>query len=280
MSKITLSTVSELQAFPSAAANINSNSATIEDAFDNTLSRDGTSPNSMGAALDMNSHRVVNLPAPISSTEPLRAADLTGGSAVTVNNLPTAGTINQVLTKNSSTNYDVSWAGAVNSIAGNTGLFTLSNGITNSTNDIRLNVGQLPGEPSTGSATAGNIGEYITGTNTAVPLTTATPLNVVSIVLTAGDWDVSCNTRFYGVGTTSVTNTASSLSTTSVTLNTAIGSYATNRVPASLDYQCSHCIGPTRFSVSGSTTVYLVVQATFTAAIYSVDGILRARRVR
>lgn len=109
MSKITLSTVSELQAFPSAAANINSNSATLTTAMDNTLSRDGTSPNQMNAALDMNSNRIVNLPAPIASTEPVRVADLVGGSAVTVNNLPVGGTIRQVLAKNSGTNYDVIW---------------------------------------------------------------------------------------------------------------------------------------------------------------------------
>lgn len=109
MSKITLSTVSELQAFPSAAANINSNSATLTTAMDNTISRDGTSPNAMNAALDMNSHRIVNLPAPIASTEPVRVVDLVGGSAVTVNNLPVGGTTAQVLAKNSGTNFDVLW---------------------------------------------------------------------------------------------------------------------------------------------------------------------------
>jgi len=59
--KITLATVSELQAFPSAAANINSNSAIITAAMDNTLSRDGTSPNQMGANLDMNSFQILNI---------------------------------------------------------------------------------------------------------------------------------------------------------------------------------------------------------------------------
>ena len=59
--KITLATVSELQAFPSAAAAINSNSAIITAAIDNTLSRDGTSPNQMGANLDMNSFQILNI---------------------------------------------------------------------------------------------------------------------------------------------------------------------------------------------------------------------------
>lgn len=61
MTKITLSTVSELQTFPSAAANINSNSATLVTAMDNTLSRDGTSPNQMNASLDMNGYPIINI---------------------------------------------------------------------------------------------------------------------------------------------------------------------------------------------------------------------------
>lgn len=40
---------------------INNNWATIETAFDNTLSRDGSTPNSMGANIDMNSYKVINV---------------------------------------------------------------------------------------------------------------------------------------------------------------------------------------------------------------------------
>lgn len=42
----------------------NANNDLIEAAFDNTLSRDGTSPNTMGASLDMNSNSIINLPTP------------------------------------------------------------------------------------------------------------------------------------------------------------------------------------------------------------------------
>lgn len=48
----------------------------IEDAFDNTLSRDGTGPNHMEAELDMNSNRIINLPQPVDETEPARLKDL------------------------------------------------------------------------------------------------------------------------------------------------------------------------------------------------------------
>jgi hypothetical protein len=40
---------------------INSNNQTIESAFENTLSRDGTTPNTMSTSLDMNNNRVINL---------------------------------------------------------------------------------------------------------------------------------------------------------------------------------------------------------------------------
>lgn len=111
MSKITLSTVSELQTFPSAAANINSNSDILEAAIDNTLSRDGTAPNQMGATFDMNSNRIINLPAPLGVTEPLRLGDITEiAGDITINAIPAGGTTGQPLAKNSATDYDAGWA--------------------------------------------------------------------------------------------------------------------------------------------------------------------------
>ena len=62
----------------------NENLETLASAFDNTLSRDGTSPNQMEANLDMNGYRVINLPTPINPEEPVRLADIdaliSGGS--------------------------------------------------------------------------------------------------------------------------------------------------------------------------------------------------------
>jgi hypothetical protein len=76
MAKLTLADVVNLQNEPTAVGVINANSALIETALENTLSRDGTTPNSMSASLDMNSNRILNLPAPIDSTEPLRLGDI------------------------------------------------------------------------------------------------------------------------------------------------------------------------------------------------------------
>ena len=74
MAKLTLTDIASTQA-TSLVATINANYALIEAAIENTLSRDGTGPNSMEGSLDMNSERIINLPEPVSSTEPIRKAE-------------------------------------------------------------------------------------------------------------------------------------------------------------------------------------------------------------
>lgn len=75
MTKLTLDDLSSLSNQSSAISTMNENSERIEAAIENTLSRDGTAPNQMNANLDMNSNRIINLPAPVSDFEPLRLAD-------------------------------------------------------------------------------------------------------------------------------------------------------------------------------------------------------------
>ncbi len=62
---------------------LNENFDKIREALENTVSRDGSVPNQMEAALDMNSNRVVNVGAPIEPNDAVRLVDLegvTGGS--------------------------------------------------------------------------------------------------------------------------------------------------------------------------------------------------------
>lgn len=86
MTKVTLSNVSSFQNDSSAVAAVNANMAAITTAMDNTLSRDGTSPNPMSSSLDMNNNRILNLPAPTNPTDPVRYQDFvasgTGGGNV------------------------------------------------------------------------------------------------------------------------------------------------------------------------------------------------------
>lgn len=64
MSKVTLTDILSLANTASAKQALNDNSAAIEEAMDNTLSRDGTSPNAMEAELDMGEHKILNVADP------------------------------------------------------------------------------------------------------------------------------------------------------------------------------------------------------------------------
>jgi hypothetical protein len=48
---------------------LNANFAAIEEAFENTVSRDGEGPNALEAALDAGGFRIINLPAPVSNSD-------------------------------------------------------------------------------------------------------------------------------------------------------------------------------------------------------------------
>lgn len=75
MAKITLNNIGTGTSFQTAIAPINANNDAIEVAFENTLSRDGTIPNTMSANLDMNSNRILNLPSPTDASQPMRLGD-------------------------------------------------------------------------------------------------------------------------------------------------------------------------------------------------------------
>lgn len=76
MSKITLTNLVNLQNETTAVNAVNANNATLIAALDNTLSRDGTSPNTMSANLDMNSMQILNLPSPSTANSPARLVDI------------------------------------------------------------------------------------------------------------------------------------------------------------------------------------------------------------
>lgn len=67
MAKLTLSTIGSRYA---SVAALNANFTAIVAALENTLSRDGTSPNYIAADVDMNANRLLNLPDPVNDTEP------------------------------------------------------------------------------------------------------------------------------------------------------------------------------------------------------------------
>ncbi len=62
-----------------AATDTATNNTRIENALQNTVSRDGSSPNQMEADFDMNSNHILNLPCPETSLEPIRRIDFENG---------------------------------------------------------------------------------------------------------------------------------------------------------------------------------------------------------
>lgn len=148
---------------------------------------------------------------------------------------------------------------------------------------------QYGGTATNDNAPAGDVGEYISSTiasGSAVSLSNGSPSNLTSISLTAGDWDVTCETLFSGGTTTPVTTLIASLSGVSAGLSTnvpgefiQVPGYAADLFAGGATYSLP-AVGPMRFSFSVTTTVYCVAQVSFTPGTVSVFGLLRARRVR
>lgn len=151
-----------------------------------------------------------------------------------------------------------------------------------SINGSTVSPGHYSGEPSTGSAAAGEIGEYVESVivaGSAVALVTGTGKTVTSITLSAGDWDVDLSTYFNsGVG--NVTSITTGMSLVTNTLDTTPGRWGQMLFSLTTPPTIHTNVPPYRFSISGSTTIFLIAQSGFTAASMAAFGIIRARRAR
>jgi len=142
--------------------------------------------------------------------------------------------------------------------------------------------GGIIGTTAADSATAGDVGEFVSNSvvyASAVSIpTNVTPVNITSISLTAGDWDVWGNVTFninttgvvslYGwVSSSSATLPDISLASVFVVLTTFAGAVGT-------------AIPSRRFNVSSPTTVYLSAEFSAASGTYSGAGNIFARRRR
>jgi hypothetical protein len=165
---------------------------------------------------------------------------------------------------------------------------TLGPGYGVSYNDTVLTNHYLPtvGVTDGSTAAAGKVGEVIESKvayAAGVALTTGVATNVTSIVLTAGDWEISGQISFGGTSITVASGTYSwgGVSTTSATFP-ADGTESGAGVPpmtATSSYW-GICYAPKRVTVSASTTCYLVAFTQFTAGTVKAYGFIHARRVR
>lgn len=142
----------------------------------------------------------------------------------------------------------------------------------------------IPGTTTNDSATAGNIGEFISSTiaaGSAVTLTTATSANITSISLTAGDWDVSAVGYVVGTGSPTITFFEIDITQTTTTSPGNVGAFV-QIVPATpLTVIQSATIPLVRQSLSGTTTIFLTAIAGFSGGTnVKAYGFIGARRVR
>lgn len=150
--------------------------------------------------------------------------------------------------------------------------------------------GQLIGGGTTtnNNAATGVIGEYLISniaSGSAIALTTATPADITSLSLTAGDWEIEGTVGFITANTASVTQTRQWVNSVSATEPTsgATQGVSRNTMSATVFGAATQFINPTgrrRISIAITTTVYLTTQATFTVAAMSAYGALQARRIR
>ena len=174
MSKITLTDLVNLQNETTAVNAINNNNATIETAFDNTLSRDGTSPNTMSAVIDMNSNQIINLPAPSTVNSPARLIDVVSNPSIVIPGTGTSGhTVGYLDTNNTTSG---------NNIHSGTETFNNTVNITGSTSVVNLTA------TGTVSLTANSIDNTelaVMGVNTAKgSIAGGTPIDLTKTQLT------------------------------------------------------------------------------------------------
>lgn len=136
------------------------------------------------------------------------------------------------------------------------------------------------GVTTNNNADAGVVGEFVSANDASETLTSTVAKDVVSISLTAGDWDVSGSVAFNAAGAPVTKNTIG-LSSTSATLGTLGAENNTYQDITSIAAGSGYIatVGVMRFSLSGTTTIYLVAEATFGGTL-EVASFISARRVR
>lgn len=121
--KIVLGNFASFQNDNTAVALANANNVLITTAIDNTLSRDGTSPNQMGSTLDMNSNQIINLPAPKTINSPARLVDVITNPTVIIPPLPVS------IANGGTGDIGTAWTTYTPTITSGTGTITTSSAI-------------------------------------------------------------------------------------------------------------------------------------------------------
>ncbi len=132
----------------------------------------------------------------------------------------------------------------------------------------------------TAVATSGSQSGTHTASNSPT-ITNGTAINLAACNATAGDWDFSITASSTPTNTTAVSLLFSSFGTTSATLETNGNRYSQFGISyTSAGSSVASVAGPSRFSLSGTTTIYCVKQDNYTPGGDSGACLLRGRRMR
>lgn len=128
-----------------------------------------------------------------------------------------------------------------------------------------LGVASSAGVTNGSCASAGNVGECAFPSATSIALTNSTPANCTSVSLTAGDWMVAGNISFTPGTSTAFTLLFASLSTTSNTLDLGTGNYVQQAYAGTTNFGQAINAPLRFFTITSTTTIYLVGEAGFSA---------------
>lgn len=156
--------------------------------------------------------------------------------------------------------------------------------VQQSSSGLVKSAGQLLGTNTNDSAATGYVGEYQTATGSQTAYSDMTLVNATSISLSAGDWDVEGIVSIDTASTATIDLISLGLSTSSATLTayqytqmcTADGTVLFDVGRSDLAITTPKV----RFSLSATTTVYLVTRAGFVSGTPRHIGRITARRVR
>lgn len=144
--------------------------------------------------------------------------------------------------------------------------------------------GQFPGTTTNDLANAGNVGEYLSATGSAVTMSSGGVADIASILLSPGDWDVWGNFASIPASGITITGLNAWINTASATDpgTPNAGAYAQLAGTFTLSQTQTVAVGQTRIQVAASSTktAYLSASTTFSAGTATAAGFIAARRVR
>jgi hypothetical protein len=141
--------------------------------------------------------------------------------------------------------------------------------------------GNVPATATNNDAAPGTVGEQIRVTATGVTLVNNTAKTIVTLPLTAGDWDVWGKVLFKPAGTTTMSSLVAATHTTTDNLPPEIDE-SINSLTASFTTGVNQAFlaGHKRYKVAVATNVFLVCVAVFGVSTMTADAVIVARRRR